>query len=70
MADDLHVSPYIVQDHLKTIFTKVGVSSRRELVARLFLQHYAPRLKGDAMVASDGWFAEVSFNEGAAVDRT
>lgn len=58
MAHDLHVSPYTVQDHLKAIFAKVGVGSRRELVAQLFLQHYAPRLEAGAAVGSDGWFAD------------
>jgi DNA-binding CsgD family transcriptional regulator len=58
MADDLHVSAHTVQGHLKAIFAKVGVSSRRELVAQLFLQHYAPRLESGAKVASDGWFAD------------
>jgi len=58
MADGLHVSPYTVQDHLKAIFAKVGVRSRRELVAQLFLQHYAPRLEAGAKVRSDGWFAD------------
>jgi DNA-binding CsgD family transcriptional regulator len=58
IAEDLHVSGYTVQDHLKAIFTKVGVSSRRELVAQLFLQHYAPRLQSGATVGTDGWFAD------------
>jgi hypothetical protein len=50
----LHLSPYTVQDHLKSIFEKVDVSSRGELVARLFFEHYAPRLTNDAAVGSDG----------------
>ena len=60
IADHLHVSPYTVQDHLKAIFAKVGVRSRRELVAQLFLQHYAPRLEAGAKVSSNGWFADQS----------
>jgi hypothetical protein len=34
--------PYTVRDYVKTIFEKVGVSSRGELVAKLFAEHYAP----------------------------
>jgi DNA-binding CsgD family transcriptional regulator len=54
MAGNLHLSTYTVQDHLKAIFVKVGVRSRRELVAQIFMQHYAPRLETDSGVKHNG----------------
>jgi DNA-binding CsgD family transcriptional regulator len=45
IADRLFVSPHTVQQHLKRIFDKTGVRSRRELVGRVFLGHYEPRLR-------------------------
>ena len=40
IASTLFLSRHTIRDHLKSIFEKVGVSSRSELTSRLFAEHY------------------------------
>ena len=42
IADELFLSAHTVRDHVKAIFAKVGVTSRGELVAKLFADWYEP----------------------------
>lgn len=57
IATALVLSPYTVQDHIKSLFEKTGLSSRRELVARIFLEDYLPRIADGAPLTPDGTFA-------------
>ena len=40
IVNELHISSHTVQEHLRAVFDKLGVASRRELVATLLGDHH------------------------------
>lgn len=54
IARALFLSPYTVQDHLKSIYAKTGTTGRRGLVSLLVREECVPRWGGG--IGADGWF--------------
>jgi DNA-binding NarL/FixJ family response regulator len=44
---------HTVRDHVKSIFTKLDVSSRPELTAKLFAEQFLPSLEAGAAQSGD-----------------
>jgi DNA-binding CsgD family transcriptional regulator len=58
IAARLSLSPFTVQDHVKSVLAKAGVQSRGELVALLFADHYQPRRDSASTPSPYGWYLD------------
>lgn len=56
VAEALVLSPHTVEDHVKSLYEKIGVASRQELVARVFLDEYLPEVAQQTPLTSHGRF--------------
>jgi DNA-binding CsgD family transcriptional regulator len=58
IAFELDLADYTVQDHLRAVFDKVGVRSRKEVVAKLFFERYVPEHRANTPPSPYGFFLD------------
>ncbi|HET6689439.1 MAG TPA: LuxR C-terminal-related transcriptional regulator [Miltoncostaeaceae bacterium] len=56
IAEVLVLSPHTVEDHTRSLYEKLGVGSRQELVARVFMEEYLPEVMHGTPLSSHGRF--------------
>ena len=64
IAAELVVSELTVQQHLKGVFDKAKVRSRRELVSEVFTSQYLSRMMAGSKPSPQGWFVETDPSPG------
>jgi DNA-binding CsgD family transcriptional regulator len=57
IAVEAGITVNTVQDHLKSIFDKVGIRSRRELVVQILRDHYVPKMQARRPLGPTGYFS-------------
>ena len=67
IAELLVLSPHTVEDHTKSLYEKVGVASRQELVARVFLDEYLPEVAQSTPLTSRGRFDRIGDSAGTGL---
>lgn len=58
IASQLEISTYTVQDHIKSVFYKFGVSTRSELLHLLYSRYYQPHRTRDTPPGPYGYFLD------------